>query len=314
MMKHILFLWTACLFASGVLALPSEAQSRLSRSEMTTEILTLKESVDRLLDSNSQLQLQNADLALQLRDMEALNAELTGRIETLQFQQGQSRQEAMEHIEEHADIGRALNDLGAKIDALEAQNLRTVQMLALLTGTLPDDIPALPDTGPDTGTGPDNASGQSPLPDDGAAPPDATEPAQDRSAVPVEDADALFADAKSRLLQFDYKGAEERFTLFLEQNEGHPQAGEAQYWLAEMYYQQGEYARSGDAYRTVILNYPDDLRAGDALVKLGRSLRLLDDTERACAILATLDNRYPEASPVTRQLADIERSRADCEG
>jgi len=122
----------------------------------------------------------------------------------------------------------------------------------------------------------------------------------------------LFAEAKSRLLQFDYAGAESAFRSFLTQFGSDPQAGEAQYWLGEVLYQQDAYAESGAAYTDMIRNYPDDERAPDALVKLARSMRLVGDAEKACGALAILPQRYPNASAVTKNLAAVEASRSAC--
>ena len=132
------------------------------------------------------------------------------------------------------------------------------------------------------------------------------------SALPGE-AGPLFALAKSRLLQFNYSGAEEAFRAFLTQFGDDPQAGEAQYWLAEVLYQQEAYPESGQAYTTMIRTYPDDPRAPEALAKLARSMRLVGEMEKACNALDLLPQRYPNASGVTQNLAAGERVRAGCE-
>lgn len=132
------------------------------------------------------------------------------------------------------------------------------------------------------------------------------------SALPGE-AGPLFAEAKARLLQFDYAGAESAFRLFLTSFGDDAQAGEAQYWLGEALYQQQAYAEAGQAYTTMIREYPDDARAPEALAKLARSMRLVGDTERACSMLDLLPTRYPDASGVTRNLANGERVRSGCD-
>ena len=132
------------------------------------------------------------------------------------------------------------------------------------------------------------------------------------SSLPGE-AGPLFAEAKSRLLQFDYPGAELAFRSFLSQFSDDPQAGEAQYWLAEVLYQQEAYPESGDANTDMIRSYPDDPRAPEALAKLARSMRLVGDTEQACNALNLLPQRYPNASGVTRNLAAGERVRSGCD-
>ena len=132
------------------------------------------------------------------------------------------------------------------------------------------------------------------------------------SELPGE-AGPLFAMAKSRLIRFDYAGAEEAFRAFIDQFGADPQAGEAHYWLGESLYQQRAFAESGAAYTTMIRSYPDDVRAPDALVKLARAMRLIGDTEKACLALNTLPKRYPDASDVTRDLAAVELTRSRCD-
>ncbi|MEL8054666.1 MAG: tol-pal system protein YbgF, partial [Pseudomonadota bacterium] len=132
------------------------------------------------------------------------------------------------------------------------------------------------------------------------------------SNLPGE-AGPLFAEAKSRLLRFDYEGAEMAFETFLSQFGDDPQAGEAQYWLAEALYQQEAYAESGQAYTKMIRTYPDDPRAPEALAKLARAMRLVGDTDRACNALDLLPQQYPNASGLTQNLARGERVRSGCD-
>lgn len=127
------------------------------------------------------------------------------------------------------------------------------------------------------------------------------------------DAGALFADAKSKLLKFQYAEAETAFRAFLDKFGSDPQAGEAQYWIGEVLYQQKAYAESGKAYTQMIRTYPNDPRAPDALVKLARSMRLVGDTEKACQALSALPRQYPNASGVTKDLAAVERTRSGCD-
>lgn len=132
------------------------------------------------------------------------------------------------------------------------------------------------------------------------------------SNLPGE-AGPLFADAKSKLIQFDYAGAEQAFRQFLDTFGDDPQAGEAHYWLGETLYQQKAYADSGAAYTTMIRSFPDDARAPDALVKLARAMRLIGDKEKACLALDTLPKRYPNASGVTQDLSAVERTKSGCD-
>lgn len=307
----------AILSVSGFAFLPAAiAQDRLSRTELTAATNALNISVEELEIKNAQLQVQNADIALQLRELDAANAQLNGRIETLQFQLGQSRDELTRMRSDDQEIGRQLEaydglieKLTAQIDDLEMRLSQREQVYRISEAQLSANAAnagigstSEPQSVVVTGAGVSGPAGTVA----------AVTPAVQASNLPTE-ADPLFQDGKSRLLRFDYQGAERSFRSFLEQFGTNPQAGEAQYWLGEVLYQQKSYAESGAAYSDMIRNFPNDARAPDALVKLGRSLRLVGDQTRACAILATLPSRYPDASPVTRNLADVERSRSACD-
>ena len=317
-------LTAAALVLPLFLASPAEAQDRLSRTELTNATVELRGSLGALDAKTNQLQIQNADLSLKLRELQAENEQMTGRIETLQFQLGQSNDNLDRMVADDREIGRRLEELDQKVASLELQLANSVPVIrsedlggtGISTSGAPAGQPAGIATRPAARGGTAVTSISGPSPTETAAASD--EPSSgslgtiSAAALPGE-AGPLFADAKARLLRFDYSGAERSFTAFLTSFGDDPQAGEAQYWLGEVLYQQKSYAESGQAYQTMIQKFPTDVRAPDALVKLGRSLRLVGELEKACAVLGTLPTRYPEASPVTRNLANVERSRSDCD-
>jgi len=112
----------AAAFAMSCLLTPTAvAQDRLSRTELTAVTNQLENTVEELQTRNEQLQVQNADIALKMRDLEAENANLNGRIETLQFQLGQSRDEMTRMQSDDQEIGRQLGKYETLIEALSAQ-------------------------------------------------------------------------------------------------------------------------------------------------------------------------------------------------
>lgn len=271
-----------------------------------------------------ELRRSNAELGARMLQLNANNAELDGRIETLQFLLGQSRQQVNQMQVDDAEIDRLIRRLnstvssqGQRIEELEqslaALTLRIdeetvlntdVMVAPAPTGTVAlvapvEETPVASDnTAMMTGTGQTIAS-------------QATEPAAP-AALP-EGATSLFAEGKSRLLRFDYVGAEAAFEAFIERFPDDPQAGEAQYWLGEALYQQDAFGLAGQAYTGMIRAYPDNPRAPEALVKLARAMRLSGDTERACGALDILPQRYPDASGVTNLLASGERVKSGCD-
>jgi len=326
MMKFV----PAALICGAVFAAGSshvaQAQSRapitqgMTDTQVSQELRTLRES--------------NADLGVRVNDLRREISRLNGELETLRFLLGQSRDEINRMQNDDKQIADSLSDLGERIDAL-GERLKTLE--------------ARPRT-PPPGEGEANqgerrqtgeTAGPASQPDPGGSVADADtgepstrtgEPERDAPAgtttrknpaangslgqlkasdLPGE-AGALFAEAKTRLRAFDYAGAEDAFSAFLDVFGDDPQAGAAQYWLGEALYQQEEYEGAARAYLNLIQTFPDDPRAPDALVKLARSMRLVGESEKACQALATLSDRYPDASRVTRNLAAVERTRAEC--
>jgi len=294
-----------------------------------------------------ELRVSNAELRARMTGIESDKAQLNGKVETLEFLLSQSRDEINRMQTDDAELERLITRLERRLSDQEktiADLNRQVASLQPEPAFLaPGPAQATPDAGADTfdesGSGDlvddsatDPASGPTRIvrrveadtatiqsadertqtDPDGQALPQGSLGTLSASALPGE-AGPLFGEAKSRLLQFDYAGAEEAFRAFLARFGDDPQAGEAQYWLAEVLYQQEAYAESGAAYTDMIRSYPDDPRAPEALAKLARSMRLVGDTEQACNALNLLPQRYPNASGVTRNLAAGERVRSGCE-
>lgn len=302
-------------------------------------------SSSQLTATVEELRVSNAELSARMTGLESDRAQLIGKVETLEFLLGQSRDQINRMQSDDAELQRLITRLEGR---LAEQDAAISDLNRRLTALQPEPAFLAPDSSsaPTLGTEPVPAPAQTELDEpvtaasvgptrivrrveEEAAPtPDAQTPVVESqegealpqgslgtisaSALPGE-AGPLFAEAKSRLLQFDYAGAEEAFRSFLTEFSGDPQAGEAQYWLAEVLYQQESYAESGAAYTDMIRTYPDDPRAPEALAKLARSMRLVGDTAQACNALNLLPQRYPNASGVTKNLAAGERVRSGCD-
>lgn len=261
-------------------------------------------------EATARLQSTTADLNQAIQALEAENARLNGRIETLEFLLRQASEEQERLQEDDQEIGRQLEALTFTVNDLK-DRLAIAERNAAVASDAIDEFEAQGAT-----DAPANAGGGARDLTIARAVDEGTLPEGSLGTISVSDlpseSGALFAEAKSRLLQFEYAEAEVAFKAFLDEFGSDPQAGEAQYWLAEVLYQQEAYAESGQAYTAMIREHPDDPRAPDALVKLARSMRLVGETERACAALETLPVRYPDASAVTKNLAAVERSRSAC--
>lgn len=328
-MKRFILSISLITLGFGALAAPAQAQRRSAEITQGVTSGDLAASVDSLRTSN-------AELRARLTGLESDRAQLDGKVETLEFLLSQSRDQINRMQSDDAEIGNLIGKLEDKIADQDAKmkslQARVDQLTADALGqsSVEMGLTPSPSSAADTAStveldvqpaGASNApirivqdvgaSGQSSAPGSSDLPQGSLGTIS-ASALPG-DAGGLFAEAKSRLLQFDYAGAEEAFRAFLTEFESDPQAGEAQYWLGEVLYQQEAYSESGQAYTKMIREYPDDPRAPEALAKLARSMRLVGDTEKACNALDILPQRYPDASGVTRNLALGERVRSGCD-
>ena len=106
--------------------------------------------------------------------------------------------------------------------------------------------------------------------------------------------------------------AQQAFEQFLELHGDDKLAGNAQYWLGEIYYTNGDLQQAAKAFLEGVQRYPDGNKAPDSLLKLAVSLRRLDQIQDACATLLELDKRFPDMESRVRRRMDRERSTAGC--
>ncbi|MFN3607556.1 MAG: tol-pal system protein YbgF [Hyphomonas sp.] len=315
------------LAALGLLATPALSQDRGAPIVKGVTTGALSQQVD-------QTRQQTADLMLEInRNADRIN-QLSGRIETLEYELSRTRDGAQQQMLDNETLAQQNTNLRMQLEA-QARAITALQMVmgiepaeqldtgsgmsAAASGPAPAPFPSSssPQTiGPVPGTQSGSAGGPSvltPAPAIRGGLPEGSLGTLSASQLPGE-AGPLFSVARQRLLALDYAGAQQAFQAFVDQFGSDPQAGEAYFWLGETLHQQNAYAESGQAYTTMIRSFPDDERAPDALARLARSMRLIGDTAKACQALDTLPKRYPAASKVVRDLAAVERTRSGCTG
>ncbi|MGB5092797.1 MAG: tol-pal system protein YbgF [Parvibaculum sp.] len=110
--------------------------------------------------------------------------------------------------------------------------------------------------------------------------------------------------------QFDQ--ARDGFKEFLTLHPKDPLAGNAQYWLGETYYAQGDYKNAADSFLKGYTTYSTSSKAPDSLLKLGMTLKALNQKDAACATFGELGRRFPQASPAVVARNKLERQKAGC--
>lgn len=125
------------------------------------------------------------------------------------------------------------------------------------------------------------------------------------------DPEAIYERSYESLLRRQFGDAEVGFRSFLEQHRDHSLAGNAQYWLGETYYVQGDYKQAAQAFLSGYRDFPKSRKAADSLLKLGLSLNRLGQKEQACAAYMQVGSQFPKAAEA-RKRAQSEIKRAGC--
>lgn len=104
----------------------------------------------------------------------------------------------------------------------------------------------------------------------------------------------------------DTAQARERLLAFLEKNAAGELGGNAQYWLGETYYSEGDYRRSILEFQKVREKYENSDKVDDALLKLGYSFAALKLKKEAKVFLKELLRRFPRSNVASEAKAKLE--------
>lgn len=119
--------------------------------------------------------------------------------------------------------------------------------------------------------------------------------------VPAKDISlALFDAGVNAYNARKYDEAQRSFSDFLKNYKNHSQAPEAQYYMAECYFQRNQFADAALAYDTVIKKYPTSSSAPGAYLKQGISFSKLNQKAAAKARLEELIKKYPNSPEAAR--------------
>jgi tol-pal system protein YbgF len=134
----------------------------------------------------------------------------------------------------------------------------------------------------------------------------------DARALNGSNAQSEYESAYGLLLQQDYGAAQAAFADFLKRNPKHELAGNAQYWLGETYYVQGQYKSAAGAFLTGYRTYQRSTKAPDSLLKLAMSLDRLGQRAAACSTLSELGAKFPNAPQHVARRVGQEIRRLRC--
>lgn len=118
----------------------------------------------------------------------------------------------------------------------------------------------------------------------------------------------LYYEASFDLIkQREFDKAQQAFTAFLRKYPNGQYAGNAQYWLGEVYIVQGDLQAAGKAFALVSHNYPEHNKVPDSLYKLADVERRLGRSDKARVILQQVVTQYPSSSAAQLAQQDLRK-------
>ncbi len=129
------------------------------------------------------------------------------------------------------------------------------------------------------------------------------------SASSAED---LYTQGLEALKYGDSALAEQNFQLILNKYPSNTLAGNAQYWLGEVYYKEKNFAKAAVAFGKGYESYKNGNKGADSLYKLGLSMSQLGKKSEACLAFKNLPTEFPKASADLKQKAKTQALQLGC--
>lgn len=122
----------------------------------------------------------------------------------------------------------------------------------------------------------------------------------------------LYEKALTDLKANKLTDAETKFSQFLNSYPKDTLAGNAQYWLGEVYYKQQNFAKAAVAFKEGYSKYPEGTKGPDCLLKLGLSMKALGKKEEACTAFVNLPTIFGKVNPDISSRAKKEAEALAC--
>ncbi len=122
----------------------------------------------------------------------------------------------------------------------------------------------------------------------------------------------LYEQALNDLKEDKLSDSELKFSQFLGSYPKDDLAGNAQYWLGEIYYKQQNFAKAAVAFKDGYSKYPEGSKGPDCLLKLGLSMKALNKTQEACTAFTNIPTIFGKVNPEIARRATEEAKGLNC--
>lgn len=259
--------------------------------EMSFQLLQMQETIRK----------QQEDNEFRFQDLEKRK---TGSLSTPVTSGGQQDSVA-EIITDTRDVGAAADASGTGQASGTAPGEQTLGSIAL-------DESGLPVTATLNEEAVGNGAGTLPGVDTGAALPSTAAQGNSQQTASLGSEADVYQVAYAHVLSGDYSLAESEFRDFIAAYPSSAKIADANFWLGEALYSQGNYNEAAKTFLNAHQSYGSSPKAPEMLLKLGMSLAALDNTETACATLREVSKRYPKASRAVVSKVASEQKRLSC--
>lgn len=111
-----------------------------------------------------------------------------------------------------------------------------------------------------------------------------------------EPPEAMYARGYKETVDKDYAKAAETFKAFLANHSGNKLAGNAQYWLGEVYYARGDWELAILEFDKAVKKYPESEKIPAAILKEALSFEKLGSKKEARVLLDEVMERFPKST------------------
>ncbi|HTU33930.1 MAG TPA: tol-pal system protein YbgF [Candidatus Acidoferrum sp.] len=282
---------------------------------VSKEMIELQEQVAQILqaqqDLRSALDADNASLkTLVQQQADAIN-HLNTTMGSLQSAVQQVQANAGSQIgtvaQQTQGLSDNLQDVQARVGKLQQQMTDMQNLLQSIDSKVSAAAPQNPQpngTQPGPGTNGQNGTSTSTQPGtdpNGAAgnnPPVATNTPS--NAMPPISADTLYQNALRDYNSGNYPLANQEFSDYIRNFPRNDLASNAQFYLGEILYAQGDYKSAVDSYDSVLTNYPNSFKLSDSLLKKAMAEQKLRERVSAQRDYRLVVRRFP-GSPSARK-------------
>ena len=276
---------------------------------LASDTATLRTLVQQSLDSSAQLRNQMGQVEKTVQDMQANTGSTIGSM----TQQSQGISDNVQDLQARfAKLSQQLNDLQSTLQSIDAK-VSNNGMSGAPNSVAPGAAPGAtaPDSAAPGAAAPTGAQGSAaPTGAPGAATPSAPPPGT--AAVPAGpaamapiSADTLYQNALRDYTSGNYALSRQEFSDYIKNFPQNDLASNAQFYLGEIAYSQGDYKAAIAAYDTVLQNYPQSFKLGASLLKKGMAELELGLRISARRDLRAVVQRFPGSDEARRAEAKL---------